>query len=65
MMFEMENTIELFDVTDLYKEHFSGCPNETAYCSPYTLIRLLADLVPGLPGDVFSSQRVRSFAYLT
>lgn len=44
-----ENTIELFDVTDLYKEHFSGCPNETAYCSPYTLIRLLADLVPGLP----------------
>ncbi|MCR5055476.1 MAG: lipopolysaccharide biosynthesis protein [Clostridia bacterium] len=44
-----ENNIELFDVTDLYKEHFSGCPNETAYCSPYTLIRLLADLVPGLP----------------
>ncbi len=44
-----ENTVVLFDVTELYKEHFSGCPNESAYCSPYTLIRLLADLVPGLP----------------
>ncbi|MBP5311294.1 MAG: lipopolysaccharide biosynthesis protein [Clostridia bacterium] len=44
-----ENTVDLFDVTELYKEHFSGCPNETAYCSPYTLIRLLADLIPGMP----------------
>lgn len=44
-----ENSVELFDVTKLYMEQFSGCPNETAYCSPYTLIRLLADLVPGLP----------------
>lgn len=44
-----KNSVELFDVTKLYMEHFSGCPNETAYCSPYTLIRLLADLVPGLP----------------
>lgn len=47
--YNSENEVVLFDVTDLYKEHFSGCPNETAYCSPYTLIRLLADLIPGLP----------------
>ena len=33
----------------MYREHFSGCPNEGAYCSPYTLIRLLADLVEGMP----------------
>ena len=44
-----ENNVILQDVTDLYKREFSGCPNETAYCSPYTLIRLLADLVPGMP----------------
>ena len=39
----------LKDVTALYNEHFRGCPNEGAYCSPYTLIRLLADLVPDMP----------------
>lgn len=39
----------LSDVTELYNEHFRGCPNEGAYCSPYTLIRLLADLVPDMP----------------
>ena len=37
------------DVTALYREEFSGCPNENAYCSPFTLIRLLADRVEGLP----------------
>ena len=28
---------------------FSGCPNEGAYCSPYTLIRLFADMLEGIP----------------
>lgn len=37
------------DVTVLYERYFGGCPNESAYCSPYTLLRLLADLVPGMP----------------
>lgn len=37
------------DVTDLYMEEFDKCPNETAYCSPYTLIRLFADRVDFLP----------------
>ena len=44
-----ENRVVLTDVTELYKRDFAGCPNEDAYCSPYTLIRLLADLVPGMP----------------
>lgn len=44
-----ENRVVKTDVTELYMEHFSGCPNEGAYCSPYTLIRLFADLVDGMP----------------
>lgn len=40
-----ENNAILVDVTPFYKEYFTGCPNEDAYCSPYTLIRLFADLV--------------------
>ena len=44
-----ENEVKVIDVSAFYKEHFSGCPNETAYCSPYTLIRLFADMVPEIP----------------
>ena len=29
----------LYDVTEYYQKYFAGCPNEGAYCSPYTLIR--------------------------
>lgn len=47
--YQESSRVEKIDVTSLYIEHFSGCPNEDAYCSPYTLIRLLADLVPGMP----------------
>ncbi len=47
--FNPENRLTVTDVGDLYRRHFSGCPNEGAYCSPYTLIRLFADLVPGIP----------------
>lgn len=43
-----ENAVTKLDVTELYKQEFDGCPNEGAYCSPYTLLRLLADLVPAL-----------------
>ena len=43
-----ENSVRLIDVTDLYRKYFAGCPNEGAYCSPYTLIRLFADLVDGM-----------------
>ncbi|MBQ9416816.1 MAG: lipopolysaccharide biosynthesis protein [Clostridia bacterium] len=44
-----EHRVVPVDVTELYKKHLSGCANEGAYCSPYTLIRLLADLVEGMP----------------
>ena len=44
-----ENRAVKVDVTGLYRAEFDKCPNEDAYCSPYTLIRLLADLVDGMP----------------
>ncbi len=45
-----DNRVTVTDVTDLYAKEFAGCPNESAYCSPYTLIRLLADEVtPPMP----------------
>lgn len=50
-VYNAENTVRKVDVTDLYMEHFAGCPNESAYCSPYTLIRLFADLTD-LPDKV-------------
>ena len=47
-----ENSVVKFDVTALYNEEFAGSPNESAYCSPYTLIRLLTDRVEGLPDKI-------------
>lgn len=44
-----QNLVEKLDVTELYEREFGGCVNETAYCTPYTLLRLLADLYPGIP----------------
>lgn len=44
-----ENKAIKIDVTDIYMNEFDKCPNESAYCSPYTLIRLFADLVKGMP----------------
>ena len=47
-----ENSVECIDVTELYNEEFAGSPNESAYCSPYTLIRLLADRIDSLPDKI-------------
>lgn len=47
-----ENCVQKVDVTNLYQEEFSNCPNEDAYCSPYTLIRLFADRVNDLPDKI-------------
>ncbi len=47
--YNSENSVVKIDVTELYMKEFGGSPNEDAYCSPYTLIRLLADLLPDLP----------------
>lgn len=44
-----ENEVIKEDVTEIYRREFAACPNENAYCSPYTLIRLFADLVGGMP----------------
>lgn len=44
-----ENSVIKVDVTDLYEKEFGNSPNEKAYCTPYTLLRLLADLVPNMP----------------
>ena len=44
-----ENKITKVDVTDLYNKEFANSPNEQCYCSPYTLLRLLADLIPSIP----------------
>lgn len=50
--YHRENRVQLIDVTAHYHAEFDGCPNEDAYCSPYTLLRLLADLVEGLPDKI-------------
>lgn len=44
-----QNRVQKIDVTELYMKQFDGCPNEGAYCSPYTLIRLFADQVDAIP----------------
>ena len=44
-----DNVVEKLDVTDLYEQEFHECVNETAYCTPYTLLRLLADMIPDIP----------------
>ena len=43
------NKVIKVDVTDLYEKEFGGSKNENAYCTPYTLLRLLADLIPEIP----------------
>ncbi len=50
--YNTENEVKKVDVTDFYKREFADCPNELAYCSPYTLLRLLADLIPGIPDKI-------------
>ena len=44
-----ENKITKIDVTEIYETEFGKCVNETAYCTPYTLLRLLADKIENIP----------------
>lgn len=44
-----DNVVTKIDVTNLYEQEFMNSANETAYCTPYTLLRLLADLIPEIP----------------
>lgn len=43
------NKVTRIDVTKLYDKEFKGGKNENAYCTPYTLLRLLADEVENMP----------------
>lgn len=45
--YNKESSVRKVDVTDLYEELLGHSPNEGCYCSPYTLLRLLADKVDG------------------
>ena len=45
----INNKVTKVDVTDIYNKEFANGKNEGAYCTPYTLLRLLADLVPDMP----------------
>lgn len=47
-----DNEVIKIDVTELYEKEFGKCKNETAYCTPYTLLRLLADLVEDIPDKI-------------
>lgn len=44
-----ENKVIKIDVTEHYKKEFGNSPNENCYCSPYTLLRLFADQIEGMP----------------
>jgi lipopolysaccharide biosynthesis glycosyltransferase len=50
--YNAESRVIRIDVSDLYNECFADCPNETAYCSPYTLLRLLADEIDIIPDKI-------------
>lgn len=47
-----DNEVIKIDITNLYEKEFGNCKNEAAYCTPYTLLRLLADLVPNMPDKI-------------
>lgn len=47
-----DNTVVKKDVTDIYEREFANCPNEQCYCSPYTLLRLFADMVEDIPDKI-------------
>lgn len=50
--YNKENIVTRLEVSDIYREEFANCPNEQCYCSPYTLLRLFMDMIPGMPDKV-------------
>ena len=46
------NNVQKVDVTKFYEKEFGYCKNENAYCTPYTLLRLLTDLIPDMPDKI-------------
>lgn len=47
-----ENIVEKIDVSNIYDKEFKGSKNENAYCTPYTLLRLFADMIPQIPDKI-------------
>ncbi len=50
--YNKQNTTTKIDVTELYKKEFLNSPNNDAYCSPYTLLRLFIDLLDNIPDKI-------------
>lgn len=50
--YNKESVVQKIDVTDIYNREFANSPNEQCYCSPYTLLRLFADMVPQVPEKI-------------
>lgn len=47
-----DNCVKKIDVTKIYEKEFGYGKNEDAYCTPYTLLRLLIDLIPDIPNKI-------------
>ena len=47
-----KNQVIKVDITDIYEKEFGHGKNENAYCTPYTLLRLMADLIPEIPDKI-------------
>ena len=47
--YNKDNKVVRMDVIENYNRVFANCPNELTYCSPYTLLRLLADEMDEIP----------------
>ena len=45
----LNNEVIKIDITEFYEAEFKECKNESAYCTPYTLLRLFADKIEGIP----------------
>ena len=50
--YNKENKVKRIDVLDIYNKEFRNSPNESCYCSPYTLLRLFVDLIPSMPDKI-------------
>ncbi len=50
--YNKDNKVKRIDVLDIYNKEFRNSPNESCYCSPYTLLRLFADLIPSMPDKI-------------
>lgn len=48
----INNNVKKIDVTKEYEEEFLETANENAYCTPYTLLRLLADKKEEIPDKI-------------